>query len=290
MTLPLFVAAAAALLVTFVVIVHLFGPGHEDAPERALVPPLEGEVTLRTTYKYESGRLQAHPVRVYTQYYYPNQTVPKGVVICLHGIYAHSGGLTPLFDDLLQRGYVVGALDFRGFGRTSGRFGYIEKFSHNVDDTLAFLETTRAKFPGQKVFVVGISMGGLILLHTLLRARQGLIDGSVLHAPPVLLADGVRPAAIVEAVFRVLVKVFPKLPAIPTHGSSRANSKEVEEAVETSKQADALFYKGCLRLGTGLNMLEATLDIQTQLHKIEGPFCLIHGDSDRVCAYEGSQR
>ncbi|RHY29271.1 hypothetical protein DYB32_005280 [Aphanomyces invadans] len=253
MTLPLFVAAAAALLVTFVVIVHLFGPGHEDAPERALVPPLEGEVTLRTTYKYESGRLQAHPVRVYTQYYYPNQTVPKGVVICLHGIYAHSGGLTPLFDDLLQRGYVVGALDFRGFGRTSGRFGYIEKFSHNVDDTLAFLETTRAKFPGQKVFVVGMTDRWL-------------------------------------TVFRVLVKVFPKLPAIPTHGSSRANSKEVEEAVETSKQADALFYKGCLRLGTGLNMLEATLDIQTQLHKIEGPFCLIHGDSDRVCAYEGSQR
>ncbi|RHZ27088.1 hypothetical protein DYB37_007144 [Aphanomyces astaci] len=284
MALPLFVAAAAAGLL------HLFGPGHEDASERTMVAPLADEVALQAKFKHETGRLQYQPVRVYTQYYFPKQATPKGVVICLHGIYAHSGGLTLLYENLLNRGYVVGALDFRGFGRSAGRFGYIDVFSNYVDDVLAFLEATRVQFPGQKVFVIGISMGGLVLLHTLLRARYGLIDGAVLHAPPVLLADGVRPPAIVETVCRVLVKVLPKLPAIPTHGATRANSNEVASAVEASKQLDDLFYKGRLRLGTALNMLQATLDIQTQYHKIDTPFVLIHGDNDRVCAYAGSKR
>ncbi|RHY92237.1 hypothetical protein DYB35_005448 [Aphanomyces astaci] len=255
-----------------------------------MVAPLADEVALQAKFKHETGRLQSQPVRVYTQYYFPKQATPKGVVICLHGIYAHSGGLTLLYENLLNRGYVVGALDFRGFGRSAGRFGYIDVFSNYVDDVLAFLEATRVQFPGQKVFVIGISMGGLVLLHTLLRARYGLIDGAVLHAPPVLLADGVRPPAIVETVCRVLVKVLPKLPAIPTHGATRANSNEVASAVEASKKLDDLFYKGRLRLGTALNMLQATLDIQTQYHKIDTPFVLIHGDNDRVCAYAGSKR
>ncbi|ETV86881.1 hypothetical protein H257_01925 [Aphanomyces astaci] len=290
MALPLYVAAAAAVLVPAAGLLHLFGPGHEDASERTLVAPLADEVALQAKFKHETGRLQSQPVRVYTQYYFPKQATPKGVVICLHGIYAHSGGLTLLYENLLNRGYVVGALDFRGFGRSAGRFGYIDVFSNYVDDVLAFLEATRVQFPGQKVFVIGISMGGLVLLHTLLRARHGLIDGAVLHAPPVLLADGVRPPAIVETVCRVLVKVLPKLPAIPTHGAARANSNEVASAVEASKQLDDLFYKGRLRLGTALNMLQATLDIQTQYHKIDTPFVLIHGDNDRVCAYAGSKR
>ncbi|CAK4080535.1 unnamed protein product [Aphanomyces euteiches] len=284
------VAAVSAIAVPLAVLVYLFGPGHEDVPERLLAAPLAEEAALQAEFKHEAGTiLQPGNVRVYTQYYFPKTSSPKAVVVYFHGINAHGGRLTVMYEDMLRRGYIVGALDFRGFGRSSGRLGFITDFADYVFDALTFLESTRVKFPGQKVFVLGTSMGGLILLHTLLKARPGLIDGSVLQAPPVLLAKGMRPPAFVEGFLRLAAKAVPKLPFMRPHGP-RSNSKAVEKEVERSKLADPLFYGGCLRLGTALAIANALQHIQDNGHKIDAPFCLIHGEGDRVCAIEGSER
>ncbi|KAF0698733.1 hypothetical protein As57867_010647, partial [Aphanomyces stellatus] len=191
--------------------------------------------------------------------------------------------------DMLKRDYIVGSFDFRGFGRSAGTHGYIADFADYADDVLAFLEATRAKFPKQKLFLVGVSFGALVQLYTLLKARDGLIDGSVIHAPPVFLAPGVKPPLPIEMIARLLVHVVPKLPAIKPH-SSKSNSDAVGARIQAWRESDPIFYDGRLRLGTAFQMLQATEGIQAQYHKIKAPFCLIHGENDRVCAIEGSNR
>ncbi|KAF0692085.1 Aste57867_16776 [Aphanomyces stellatus] len=282
--------AAAAVVVPTTAVIYAFGSGHEDAPERIAAPPLPDEARLQASFQHETGSLmRPHNVRLYTQYYYPKTAKPKAVVLYLHGIYAHGGRFAVAFDDMLKRDYIVGSFDFRGFGRSAGTHGYIADFADYADDVLAFLEATRAKFPKQKLFLVGVSMGALVQLYTLLKARDGLIDGSVMHAPPVFLAPGMKPPLPIEMIGRLLVNVVPKLPAIKPHGS-KSNSKHVEAEVEAEKAADSLWYGGRLRLGTAFQMLQATEGIQAVYHNITAPFCLIHGESDRICAIQGSER
>ncbi|KAF0698732.1 Aste57867_10686 [Aphanomyces stellatus] len=283
-------AATAIVAPAAAALIYVFGPGHEDAPERAVVPPQPEEARLQATFKHETGSLmRPHNVRLYTQYYYPKTATPKAVIVYLHGINAHSGRFAVAFDDLLQRDYIVGSFDFRGYGRSSGTHGYIANFADFADDALAFLEATRAKFPSQKLFLVGVSMGALVQLYTLLKARDGLVDGAVIHAPPVFLAPGMKPPRPIEMIGRLLVHVVPKLPVIKPH-SSKSNSDSVAEHMLAWRLSDPIFYAGRLRVGTGFQLLEATEGIQAQYHNITTPFCLIHGENDRVCAVEGSDR
>ncbi|KAF0692086.1 Aste57867_16777 [Aphanomyces stellatus] len=283
----------AVLVVLVTTLLCFFGPGHEDASERAAAAPRPAELALQAVYKHDASFFVQQPntVRIFTQYYYPHKAIrpPKAVVLYVHGLFGHSGCMTTMFEDMLRRGYVVGALDLRGHGRSSGRFGYIQDFSDSVDDILAFVKATRAKFPTRKLFLVGLSMGGLLVMHTLLRARPGLIDGSVLHAPPVMLADGVRPPAPVESIFKFLVQYVPKLPLVASP-TLRTNSKSVEAQVQHERDADPLIYQGPVALGTACAILQATLTIQDEYHKIDAPFMLVHGELDRVCAIEGSER
>ncbi len=156
------VVALVAIATSALVVSHRFGPGMEHAEDRASKPILAGEEALRATYRHESiylevpsSRRNSHTVKIYTQYYYPRTSSPNGVVVYFHGINGHSGRLTDWFKRTLEHGWISGGIDFRGFGRSAGRHGYIEDFDHLVEDGLAFLKATKEKHPNQKLFVVG---------------------------------------------------------------------------------------------------------------------------------------
>jgi predicted alpha/beta-fold hydrolase len=140
-----------------------FGPGEEEAPERVHAPPLAGEITLATEYTCETGELPLHrtnDVRVCTQTWYPSRSA-KGIVVFLHGMNGHGGQFTPFFKVLLKDDWITACMDFRGFGRSAGRHGYLKSIADVAEDAKTFLHHLHERHAGLPLFL----FGGYILNH-----------------------------------------------------------------------------------------------------------------------------
>ena len=85
-----------------------------------------------------------------------------GAVLLLHGVHANRLAMVPRARFLHEHGYAVLLPDFRAHGESTGdrtTFGMLES-----RDALAALCTLRALAPGERVGVIGVSLGGAAAL------------------------------------------------------------------------------------------------------------------------------
>src|ERR1039457_1100485 len=81
----------------------------------------------------------------------------KGVVILMHGVHANRLSLVARAEFLSRAGYSVLLFDFQGHGESIAKtitFGFLES-----RDASAAVKFVREKFPGEKIGVIGISLG-----------------------------------------------------------------------------------------------------------------------------------
>jgi alpha-beta hydrolase superfamily lysophospholipase len=81
----------------------------------------------------------------------------KGVVILMHGVHANRLVMVSRAEFLSRAGYSVLLFDFQGHGESIGKvitFGFLES-----RDATAAVEFIRKKCPGEKIAVIGVSMG-----------------------------------------------------------------------------------------------------------------------------------
>lgn len=84
-------------------------------------------------------------------------TLGKGAVVLMHGVHANRKALITRAEFLSQAGYSVLLFDFQGHGESPGKqitFGYLES-----RDATAAVNFVHQKLPGEKVGIIGISMG-----------------------------------------------------------------------------------------------------------------------------------
>ena len=82
----------------------------------------------------------------------------KGVIILMHGIRANRLQMMGLAPFLFRAGYSVLLFDFQAHGESEGKHitaGYLES-----RDAVAAVDFIRRTFPGEKIGVIGFSMGG----------------------------------------------------------------------------------------------------------------------------------
>lgn len=82
----------------------------------------------------------------------------KGVVILMHGIRANRSQMAGLAPFLVHAGYSVLLFDFQAHGESIAKHitaGYLES-----RDAAAAVDFAHQKFPGEKIGVIGFSMGG----------------------------------------------------------------------------------------------------------------------------------
>lgn len=87
----------------------------------------------------------------------PNQN-SKAVVVLMHGVNASRKVMVNRVGFLYRAGYSLLLFDFQAHGESTGKhitFGYLES-----RDATAAVQFVRQKFPGQKIAVDGVSMGG----------------------------------------------------------------------------------------------------------------------------------
>ena len=113
---------------------------------------------------------------------------PKAILFLVHGFAEHCGRYLHVVEEILKLGVAVYALDHQGkvyesprwlkgnnwaagHGKSEGERAYVCKFDDFVDDLLQFIHSVSLA-PGQKRFLLGHSMGGLISVLTASRVRM----------------------------------------------------------------------------------------------------------------------
>jgi alpha-beta hydrolase superfamily lysophospholipase len=218
---------------------------------------------------------------LYYQAWLPAQARPRAVIVNLHGLGDHSGLYPNLASHFPARAVALYAFDMRGNGRSPGQRAYLGSWKEYRGDLEAFIGRVRQWEPGLPVFLLGNSLGGLVVLDYVLH-HPGQVDG-VIAAAPVLGDVGVPP--ILMALGRVMSRVLPRFSLnVGMDLTGLAREPSVVEAV----LADPLFHRrGTARLST--EVTAAISRVQHLAGTLSVPLLILHGSADRMVPPDGSR-
>lgn len=222
----------------------------------------------------ESVLSRPGPVAIYMQWWLP-ESAPKASLALVHGLGEHSGRYPNLVKTLLDRGIAVYAADNRGFGKSSGKRGHVMSWKEYSDDTAAFLGRIREIKGPEPLFLMGHSMGGLIVLSNLLDSSQGDLKGVILSGPA-LSQGAVSPVLLLLG--RIVSKIVPSF-SLNTKLDSKAISRDPE--VVAAYESDPLVHSlASARMGTEMGV--AMERVKSEAGRISLPALIVHGGADRL--------
>ena len=142
--------------------------------------------------------------------FYQTWSIPnsRGTLVVTHGMAEHSESYARFAEGMNRRGWNVIAWDSRGHGKSDGKRGYVEDFAWFSEDLKLFVDHLK-KNPSFKkpFFFVAHSMGGLVLLKTLLNYGPMGATAASLSSPLLGITVKVPPAKDFAA--KLLRKVLP---------------------------------------------------------------------------------
>jgi len=215
---------------------------------------------------------------------------PRATVAFVHGFGDHSGRHPNLVCGLSARGMEVCAFDLRGHGRSDGRRGHVDGWDDYREDLRRFLALVRrgrsdghgGSAPpyggGPPLFLMGHSMGGLIVLEFALRSPSEL--RGVIASSPAVGRLGVAPWKM--SLGRLLSRLWPRFSmeaGLDSSGLSR--DPDVRRAIRDDPLSHG---RGTARLA-----LETTRAVEwTREHAadLRVPLLLLHGGADIVVGPE----
>jgi len=185
-------------------------------------------------------------------------------LLLVHGLGEHSGRYEHVAEYLTQKGVTVYALDQLGHGKSGGQTGWIEHFSHFLDDLETFDRLVRRDNGDRPLVLLGHSMGGLIVTAYLLEKPL---------KPDLLVLSGPAIVPIINPEDRSIDPTrLSKDPALwETYLNDPLTLRE--------RVTDELLW----RLADGVHMLPG------RAGEIDMPILLIHGEADALCSVEGAK-
>jgi alpha-beta hydrolase superfamily lysophospholipase len=147
-------------------------------------------------------------LELYYQSWHPEGKV-RAILTIVHGLGGHGDRYSNIIEHLIPKQYAIYALDLRGHGRSPGQQGYIKAWNEFREDLGAFLQLIQTQNPGCPVFLLGHSLGAVIVLDYILRYPQqaSLLQGAIALAPT-LGKVGVSPIRVLLG--KMLSRVWPR--------------------------------------------------------------------------------
>ena len=119
--------------------------------------------------------------------HYPADSERARMVIA-HGLGEHSGRYGNVVERMLPKGISVWVPDHRGHGQSEGKRGHVLNFDEYLSDLRLSVDLAGENRPkGMKRFLLGHSMGGLIVLN-FSQQFPDLMDGVVASSPALGMA------------------------------------------------------------------------------------------------------
>lgn len=219
-----------------------------------------------------------------------NAGLLKGVLAIVHGLGEHSGRYCAVVKGLTAAGYAVFGFDNQGHGKSEGQRGHIDSWQDYRNNARTFLQLVRKKEPGVPLFVMGHSLGGLIVLDYVLRHgssaefRALQVQGLVVSAPPIEPMNNTATSTRVMLA-RLLSGLLPRLTlkmGLDGGGLSR------DRAVTVQAAKDPLTHP-YVTLRWGSETLSTIAWVKTHIHQLTLPVLLTHGGADPIVASTGTQ-
>lgn len=208
---------------------------------------------------------------------------PKANVLLIHGYGEHHGRYTHVIEALVSAGYAVFALDHRGHGKSEGLRAHVDNFDHFLADVAQFRASIVSQEPGPPFYLLGHSMGSLIVLTSAARQPEGLA-GVVSSGCPLNSSETVSPVLIAAA--KVLTRLVPRAPlaeTVPLATLSR------DPAVLRAFEADPLNWHGKMRVRLGTEIDRTINWLKAHLDRLTMPLLIVHGEADAVTPVSGSR-
>ena len=206
---------------------------------------------------------------------------PRAILAIVHGIGEHSGRYQNVVDHLVPRGYGVYGFDHRGHGRSPGPRGHVDAWGDFVEDVDAFLRLVAAQQPGRPLFLLGHSLGGLIVLDYVLHYPD-TVQG-VIASGPALAQTGASP--LLMALARIMSRIAPRL-TLDTGLDATAISRD-PAVVEAYKQDPLVHGKATARFGAEMDA--AMKRTSSRAAELRLPLLILHGGEDRLVPAEASR-
>lgn len=208
---------------------------------------------------------------------------PQRQVVLVHGYAEHTGRYEAVGTWLAERGCAVQAYDQLGHGHSDGPRGHVGRFDDFLDDLDAFLDLCREEQPGLPVYVLGHSMGGLIVAAWS-QQRPTDIHGIVLSGAA--LVAGEVPPGWQVALLRTLRRVLPRI-RMPRPIASEALSRDPE--VGRRYVEDPLIFQH-MTLSLAAALYDAGAPTLRGAGKVAVPVLALHGGDDPIVLASGTQR
>ena len=232
--------------------------------------------------KHEESKFTGYgDLQLYYQTWRPDDA-PKATLIVVHGLGEHSGRYMNLVNAIVPDGVTVYAFDHRGHGRSAEKMvAHVKNWDEYRGDVAAFVQMVAAAEPNVPLFLMGHSMGGLIVTNYVLHHPDGL-RGVIISAPPLGEVD-------VSPILRGVGKLMSVLkPDFAIDNGLDVNGLSRETAVVTAYQNDPLVHgKVSARWSTEFfKTIDWTRDHAADFNL---PVLMIHGEADALVPIAGSR-
>jgi len=186
-------------------------------------------------------------------------------------------------------GYAVFGFDNQGHGKSEGQRGHIRSWQDYRDNVQAFLQLIRAQEPAAPLFVMGHSLGGLIVLDYALHSAQAdsfkalQVQGIVISAPPMKPVGGKAHSAraILAKLLSGLLPRFTLKMCLDEGGLSR------DREIEAQAQKDPLVHP-YVTLRWGAETISTIEWVKRHIGELKLPIMLTHGGADPLIDPAGS--
>lgn len=211
---------------------------------------------------------------------------PKAVIMAIHGGLAHAGDYVTPALYFKEKGIATVSYDLRGHKQEKI---FVPSFDCFLDDTNDFFEWTKTTYPGLPIFIVGHSMGGLIVTHFGIRYADNdpSVKGYLMSSP--YYGNAIKVPPIMIPIIKLFGIIIPKA-AIP--GPDLTELLTHDEAITNRHREDEADHirgsKATMRFGSEL--LKAQKWVRENFHKWNHPTFAVIAGADQVADASESER
>jgi alpha-beta hydrolase superfamily lysophospholipase len=202
----------------------------------------------------------------------------KATIIITHGIAEHSGRYQEITDVLNREGFNVVRYDIRGHGQSQGKRGALKSFHQTIDD-LHEIVLDEKKKSDLKIFLIGHSMGGLIV--NMYGVKYHDVEGIISSAAPSNFIKDVLP-------FRFIGYKWLGFLAKKTNFADDQLSRI--KAVEEAYINDPLNLKKFYFSLAGNMFVSGVRYLNKHIKEQQTPILILHGSADKIVPVEFSKR
>jgi acylglycerol lipase len=204
------------------------------------------------------------------------------LVVGVHGFVEHGGRYVPLGETLSHLNYAFCIHDLRGHGKTASDNdkGFIHEFEDFLNDLYCYIKYIKESYRGDKTFLFGHSMGGLITVYYAGYTKR-LIDGIITSGAAVYLG---RTPLAQKILLTTLSRIYPrKRIKLPIKAEDLTNINDVN----SNYVRDSLVIKDpTVRLI--VELYNASLKVWKYVNNIYVPALIMHGKKDRIVPPQAS--